>query len=74
MLFGKKKEKPKYDANYDTTGKMAVLRCSICNGEQVAGFKDPVTGSFDEIALIRSEAELNEFLRFYGVDEIHKEY
>jgi len=69
-MFGKKKSKPEYDA----IGKKAVLKCSICNGEQVAGFKDPTTGKFDEIMLIRSAAELEEFKELYGVKEITKEY
>ena len=37
----------------DKTNKKAVLKCSICTGEQVAGFKDIHTGHFDEIMLIR---------------------
>ncbi len=42
----KKKSKKKL---YDKTNKKAVLRCSICTGEQVAGFKDLDTGHFEEI-------------------------
>ena len=33
-MFKKKSQRPKYDK----TNK--VLKCSICTGEQVAGFKD----------------------------------
>ncbi|MDE6942827.1 MAG: aspartate dehydrogenase [Lachnospiraceae bacterium] len=51
-----------------------VLKCSICNGEQVAGFKDIRTGKFEEIALIRNPRELDEFMKAYGIDEISKEY
>ena len=59
---------------YDTENKRAVLRCSICTGEQVAGFKDVNSGHFEDIMLIRNSADLDEFMRMYGVTEITKEY
>lgn len=59
---------------YDTENKRAVLRCSICTGEQVAGFKDVNSGHFEDIMLIRDSADLDEFMRMYGVTEITKEY
>ncbi len=55
--------------SYDKTGKIPVIRASICTGEQVAGFKDAVTGRFEEIMLLRSGADLQTFLRQYGVEE-----
>ncbi len=70
MFFGKRKQKP----SIDLTGKQAVLHCSICNGEQVAGFKDMETGKFEEVMLIRNASDLEEFKRKYGVDEVTKEY
>ena len=69
-MFGKKKEK----RTYDTQRCKPVLKCSICNGEQVAGFRDLKTGKFEEVALIRSGRELQEFLELYGLDHIEKEY
>ena len=54
---------------YDKTGKIPVIRSSICTGERVAGFKDPVSGRFDELMLIRSGKDLTEFLSLYQVDE-----
>ena len=71
MLFGKKH---KQQIIYDKTGKQPVLKCSICNGEQVAGFKDLATGKFEEIMLIKSEKDLDEFKALYDVEEITKEY
>ena len=71
MLFGKKQ---KQQIIYDKTGKQAILKCSICNGEQVAGFKDMTTGKFEEIMFIKSEKDLDEFKALYGVEEITKEY
>ncbi len=52
----------------------AVLRCSICNGEQVAGFKDIRTGRFQEVMVIRDRKDLDEFRRMYGLDDVPKEY
>ena len=59
---------------YDKTGKKAVLKCSICNGEQVAGFKDLENGHFDEIMLIRDAKDLDTFMEMYDVARISKEY
>ena len=69
-LFKKKKQV----MIYDPEKKKPVLRCSICNGEQVAGFKDLDTGKFEEVMLIRDEKDLKEFLERYGITQITKEY
>ena len=51
------------------------IRDSICTGEQVAGFKDIHTGKIEEIMLIRSEADLENFKKMCGINEkIEKEY
>ncbi len=60
--------------SYDAKNQLPVLRCSICTGEQVAGFKDLRTGKFEEIMLVRSEQDLNQFKAMYGIDEVKKEY
>ena len=65
MLFRKKKKAPAYD----WTGKVPVIRSSICTGEQVAGFKDSVSGRFEELMLIRDSRDLGEFMRLYQVEE-----
>lgn len=55
--------------------KMKVIRASICNGEQVAGFKDIHTGRIEEVMLIKSPTDLETFQKMYGIDEeIEKEY
>lgn len=59
---------------YDKDLQKPVLKCSICNGEQVAGFKDIRTGKFEEVVLIRNKQELEDFMNAYGIDEITKEY
>ncbi|MCR5796410.1 MAG: aspartate dehydrogenase [Eubacterium sp.] len=53
---------------------MAVLKCSICNGEQVAGFKSKENGHFTEVMLIRSDEDLVKFKEVYEIEEIKKEY
>lgn len=65
MFWRKKERKPAYDK----TGKIPVIRSSICTGEQTAGFKDPVSGRFEEVMLIRSREDLEEFLRLYDLEE-----
>ena len=54
---------------YDKTGKIPVIRSSICTGERVAGFKDIVSGKFEELMMIRDGKDLAEFLRRYQVKE-----
>lgn len=59
---------------YDRENQKPVIRCSICTGEQVAGFKNIHTGKFQDIMLIRNDADLEAFKEMYGVTEIGKEY
>ena len=75
FLFGKKKKEVKKEVTlYDKSLYTPVLRCSICTGEQVAGFKDKQTGKFTDVMLIRGEDDLQAFKEQYCVDEIVKEY
>lgn len=67
MMFGRRKRQN--ISPYDKTGKIPVIRSSICTGEQVAGFKDATSGKFDELMLIRNEKDLTEFLSRYQVEE-----
>mgnify|MGYP001056517388 CR=1 FL=1 len=59
---------------YDKENQKPVIRCSICTGEQVAGFKDLHTGKFTDICLLRNEKDLQEFKEMYGITEIGKEF
>ena len=60
---------------YDKENKKPVIRASICNGEQVAGFKDIHTGRIEEVMLIKSPADLEAFRKMYGIDEeVEQEY
>ena len=70
-LFGRK-TKDKAPAGYTGT---PVIRCSICTGEQVAGFRDPETGHIEEVMLLRTEKDLEKFRKKYGITgEIEKVY
>lgn len=60
---------------YDKENKKPIIKASICNGEQVAGFKDIHSGKFEEVMLIRGSADLELFKQQYGItEEITKEY
>ena len=71
MIFRKKQPKPRFDDPLRTP----VIRCSICTGEQTAGFLRKDTGSFEEAMLIRGGADLQAFRDAYGIQgEIKKIY
>ena len=78
MLFGKKGQAKKGQSKkeFDRENKRPVLKCSICNGEQVAGFKYVHTGKFEDVMLIRNAADLETFKEMYGIadGELAKEY
>ena len=59
---------------YDKENTIPVLRCSICTGEQVAGFKNIHTGKFEDIMLIKDNKDLDRFMAIYDLSVITKEY
>lgn len=70
-----RKKKPSTSMSYDPMTHVPVIRCSICTGEQVAGFKNLSDGRFEEVMLIRSSADLETFREQYGImGEIEKIY
>ena len=70
-LFQKKTE----TKTYDKENQKPIIRACICTGEQVAGFKDIHTGKFEEVMLIKSDADLGVFRTMYGIKgDISKEY
>ena len=71
-MFGRKAKKKA--VCFDKENQIPVIRCSTCNGEQVAGFKDIHSGKFEEIMLIRGEADLATFREMVDGAEIKKEY
>ncbi len=72
-MFGKKKSFIP-EVEYNPRKQKAILKCSICTGEQVAGFKDMETGKFIEVCVIRSSAELELFMKKYNLVSVSKEY
>ena len=73
-MFGRKRNRKAEKKEYDPSVCRPVLKCSICTGEQVAGFQDLKTGKFEEAQLVRNERELQEFLDAYDLKEIEKIY
>lgn len=71
-MFGKKKEVAK--KSYDKENQRPVIKCSICTGEQVAGFMDRRTGKFQEVMLIVNAEDLKLFKDMYALEEIEKVY
>ena len=59
---------------YDREKQIPVLKCSICTGERIAGFKDIETGHITEVLVIRSDEDLIKFKKHYGIDSLKDEY
>ena len=71
-MFARLKSKQKGNAElfpYDEAKHEAVIRCSICTGEQVAGFRSREDGNFVGVMVI-----LENFKRLYRVDDVKKIY
>lgn len=60
--------------DFDRENLVPVLKCSVCTGEQVAGFRNKHTGRFTDIMFIRNQADLDEFRRIYNITDIKTEY
>ena len=75
MGFFKKREKAAPSGDFDRENEKPIIKASICNGEQIAGFKNIHTGKMREIMLIKTSADLEYFKTMYGIEtEIEKEY
>lgn len=72
-LFRNKKESIPV-IEYNPENQRPVLKCSICNGEQVAGFKDKQTGHFTEVMLVRNGQDLDAFMEMCDLSSVAKEY
>ena len=69
------RKKPAPPPAFDPEEKTPVIRCSICTGEQVAGFRRKDTGKFEEVMLLRNEGDLQAFRDLYGITgDIEKIY
>ena len=67
MSLFRKKETPA--GSFDAEKSEPAIRCSICTGEQVAGFRDRQTSRFEEIQLVRTDADLQAFMDRYGIEK-----
>ena len=71
-LFKKKPEYPKLPAgNYEI-----VLRCSICNGEQIICMQDKTSGELRELYLVTDKEDLEGFCKANSItsDSIKRVY
>ena len=60
---------------YDPETQYPAIRCSICTGEKVAGFRDKKGSHFTEVMLIRSPEDEQRFKEMYGItDPLPVEY
>lgn len=73
-MFGKKKKKEFQKLEYDKSLWKPVLKCSICNGEQVGGLKNISTGEFREVMFVGGQDDLNLFKDMTGEQTIEKIY
>ena len=71
---------PKYERHlretipFNPREQYAVIRSSICTGEQVAGFKNRENGHFTEVMLIKSPEDEKRFKEIYDLETVKKEY
>jgi hypothetical protein len=70
-MFGRKKETK---LSYDKENETPAVKSSICTGEKTAGFIDVRTGKYRDVMLIKSSADLEEFKKLCGVDEVKTIY
>ena len=64
-LFHRKNTVPKY--HFDPKLQKPVMYSSICTGEKRIGFEWRENGRFEEVACIRSQRDLDDFLETYGL-------
>ena len=70
----REKKDPSAAIPYDPEKQEAVIRCSTCSGEKVAGFKDRETGHFVEVMLVNSLEDERRFKELYKLEEVKTEY
>lgn len=63
--FKKKKEEP---PQFPPELFEPVIRCSICTGEKVACMRERASGHLQEIMLIRTPQDMEEFRARYGLE------
>ena len=75
IKFIQKKNKIISENSFNPGEKKPAIKCSICNGEQVAGFVNLESGAFEDVMLLRNEKDLQIFKKKYGIEgDIEKIY
>ncbi len=74
MNTSKLLKKLRTDFTYDPERQYAVIKCSICNGEKVAGFKDKADGHFTEVMLITTSEDEALFMNAFLLGNVKREY
>ncbi|MBO2515962.1 MAG: aspartate dehydrogenase [Clostridiales bacterium] len=59
---------------FDPEKQEAVIRCSVCTGEQVAGFRDRTDGHFTEVMLLKTPEDEERFRKMFGLGSVRKIY
>lgn len=54
----------------DVSGKRAIIRKNRVTQEMIAGFLDPVSGMFDEVARLDDEKDIDNFLAEYDLSVV----
>lgn len=68
------KKHKKEQIPFDPARQEAVIRCSICTGEKVAGFRSREDGHFTEVMLLKNAEDEKDFMQMYGINTVKKEY
>ncbi len=69
MLFARR---PHHETrSWNSAKQTPAIRCSICTGEQEAGFIDRETGAFSSVMLLRNEADLDSFRETYRLGDMN---
>lgn len=75
MSLFKKVRSNSNNNSYDPATEVPVIKCSICTGEQVAGFQNLSSGHFRDVMLITDSDDLNQFRETYNItSDIKKIY
>ena len=68
MFFAKRR--PAETRPWNSARQTPAIRCSICTGEQEAGFIDRETGAFTGVMLLEDDRDLQDFRETYGLGDM----
>lgn len=73
-MFGFREGKKTPLPTYDKENEIPAVKSSICTGEKTAGFVDKRTGKYRDVVAVKTPADLEEFKKTYGVEEVKTIY